>query len=104
MPPTPSATAVINITSGETISSGSDFRSRARNAISTVSQIRSQPERAPELHPSRLFHQDDLFFQQVRFSLQLLSPGCTLLDGPLGLMQKLDALGQLRAPLLNLFS
>src|SRR5206468_1535685 len=91
------AHAEIAITSGEKISRGRAVRKRARNAISTVSQIRSQPELAFELHPARLFHQDDLLFQLMRFRLQLLRPHPAFLGGLLGLMQQLDALRQLRA-------
>src|SRR5260221_3270089 len=96
------AHAEIAITSGEKISSGRAVRKRARNAISTVSQIRSQPEPASELHPARLFHQDDLPFQLMCFRLQLFCRHAAFLGGLLGLMQKLDALRELRTPLLQL--
>src|SRR5438552_14179622 len=91
------ANAEIAIRSGEKIRSGSDVRKRARNAISTVSQIGSQPELAPELDPSRLFHQGDLLLHAIELDLQLFRPGYLLRDIVLGLAQQLDGLGELAA-------
>ena len=42
---------------------------RVRNAISTVSHLRSHPELAPDLEPARLFHEVHLPFQLIRFRL-----------------------------------
>src|SRR5580693_877554 len=89
------ATAEIAIIRGETISSGSETKRRARNAISTVSQIRSYAQLSSELDPPRLFHQDCLLFQLIGFRLPLLGPGCTRVDGLLGLMKQLDTGGEL---------
>src|SRR6185295_1231041 len=83
------AKTAISIASGEKISSGRAVRKRARNAISTVSQIRSQPELASELHPARLSHQNDLPFQLMGLGLQRFSPDPALLGCLLGLMQQL---------------
>src|SRR5256885_1839045 len=83
--------------SGERIRRGSAVRKRARNAISTVSQIGSQAEAAAELHPSRLFHHGHLLLQVVNLHFQLLDEGGLLGDGLLGAVQQLDALRELGA-------
>src|SRR5260221_13668202 len=83
------AQAEIAITSGEKISRGRAARKRARNAISTVSQIRPQPELSPELHPTRLFHQHDLPFQLICPPLLILCPNRAFLHSLLGLLQQL---------------
>src|SRR4051794_26378867 len=69
------APAEIAIRSGERSRRGSDVRNRARNAISTVSQIGSEPELASELDPSRLFHHCDLLFQLVKLHFQFFRKG-----------------------------
>src|SRR5206468_5321217 len=71
-------------------------------SISTISQVRSQPELASELHPSRRLHQDDSLFEVAHFVLQLQRPSRAFLQGPLGLMQQLDGFRQLQAPLFQI--